>query len=169
MPGFKTGLKLPIQLSFKNKIAMAKNNKKAPKEEPKKKAPAAAPKNKKKAMTPEEKAAKREARKEAIKNRPAGQRCNSKQIDIIELENGQKILVYGYPVVAKRQHIGVLVNSVVLDAEGAVAGVSNNFIEGNLTIKAKKGHGVITAPKAKGEAADADEDAEDEADEEDED
>ena len=148
---------------------MAKNNKKAPKEEPKKKASAAAPKNnKKKAMTAEEKAARREARKEAIKNRPAGQRCNSKQIDIIELENGQKILVYGYPVVAKRQHMGVLVNSVVLDAEGTVTGVSNSFVEGNLTIKAKKGHGVITAPKAKGEAAEA-EDADDAEEEDDED
>ena len=148
---------------------MAKKTEKkaAPKKEAAKKAAPAA-KGKKK-MTDEERAARREARKEAIKNRPAGQRTNSKQIDIIELENGQKVLTYGYPVVAKRQHIGVLVTSVVLDAEGSVAGVSTNFVGGNLTVKAKKGHGVITAPKTKGEAADADEDEDAAEDEDDED
>ena len=138
-----------------------KNEKKAPKKEEAKKA---APAAKGKKMTDEEKAAKKAARKEALKNRPAGQRTNSKQIDIIELENGQKIMTFGYPVVAKRQHIGVLVTSVVLDNEGTVAGVSTNFVDGNLTIKAKKGHGVITAPKAKGEKDD-NEDADDNEDE----
>ena len=42
----------------------------------------------KKAMSEEEKAAKKKARMEAIKNRPAGQRCNSKQIDVIETPVG---------------------------------------------------------------------------------
>ena len=60
----------------------------------------------KKAMSAEEKAAKKKARMEAIKNRPAGQRCNSKQIDVIETENGT-VETWGYPVVAAaRKQIG---------------------------------------------------------------
>ena len=44
---------------------------------------------KKKAAAPvDEKAAKRKARMEALKNRPAEQRANSKQIDVIPTENG---------------------------------------------------------------------------------
>lgn len=159
--------------TFTNFIAMAKKTeKKAPAKETKKEAKKApvAKAEKKAPMTAEEKAAKREARREALKNRPAGQRCNSKQIDIIDLGNGQKVMTFGYPVVAKRNHIGVLVTSVVLDAEGNAVGLANNFVAGNLTIKAKKGHGVITAPKAKGEK-DADDEADDadEAEEDDED
>ena len=44
-----------------------------------------------------EKEAKKKARMEAIKNRPAGQRPNSKQIDVIEAGTG-KVLTFGYAV-----------------------------------------------------------------------
>ena len=66
----------------------------------------------KKAMSAEEKAAKKKARLEAIKNRPVGQRCNSKQVDVIETENGT-VETWGYPVVAARKHIGVLTTTIV--------------------------------------------------------
>ena len=45
----------------------------------------------------EAKAAKRKARMEALKNRPEGQRPNSKQIDIINTDNGA-VKNYGYAV-----------------------------------------------------------------------
>ena len=73
----------------------------------------------KKAMSAEEKAAKKKARLEAIKNRPAGQRCNSKQVDVIETENGT-VETWGYPVVAARKHIGVLTTTIVKDKGGNV-------------------------------------------------
>lgn len=110
-----------------------------------------------------EKAAKKKARMEALKNRPAGQRPNSKQIDVIDLGDGKVIKNYGYPVKAKGKHIGILVTSVSLSGD-QVTGTSIQFIPGELTIKAKKGHGTITAPKEK-KAKDAeetsDEDSED--------
>ena len=110
-----------------------------------------------------EKAAKKKARMEALKNRPAGQRPNSKQIDVIDLGDGKVIKNYGYPIKAKGKHIGILVTSVSLSGD-QVTGTSIQFIPGELTIKAKKGHGTITAPKEK-KAKDAeetsDEDSED--------
>lgn len=95
-----------------------------------------------------EKAAKKKARMEALKNRPAGQRPNSKQIDVIDLGDGKVIKNYGYPIKAKGKHIGILVTSVSLSGD-QVTGTSIQFIPGELTIKAKKGHGTITAPKEK--------------------
>lgn len=104
----------------------------------------------KKAMSAEEKAAKKKARLEAIKNRPEGQRCNSKQIDVIGTENGT-VETWGYPVVAARKHIGVLTTTIVKDKGGNVISTASTWVPGDLTIKAKKGHGIITGVKSKKE------------------
>ena len=101
-------------------------------------APAAKEAAKKTKMTPEEKAAKRKARMEAIKNRPAVQRPNSKQIDVIELANGSKVLNFAAPV---RKH-GSLVTSVALNADGEVVSTSVVMVEG-VSPKSKKGHGYL--------------------------
>jgi hypothetical protein len=98
----------------------------------------------------QEKLAKRKVRMEAIKNRPAVQRPNGKQIDVVESEAGT-VKNFGYPVKEKNQHVGVLVTSVAYDKAGNVISTSVTFVPGNLTVKSKKGHGVICAPKAKGE------------------
>ena len=104
----------------------------------------------KKAMSAEEKAAKKKARLEAIKNRPAGQRCNSKQIDVIETENGT-VETWGYPVVAARKHIGVLTTTIVKDKGGNVISTASTWVPGDITVKSKKGHGIITGVKSKRE------------------
>lgn len=103
---------------------------------------------KKKAMTAEEKAAKKKARLEAIKNRPAIQRPNSKQIDVIE---GKDTVVenYGYAIKSKKEYVGVLVTSVVKDKEGTILSSSVSFVPGKLTVKSKKNHGIICSPKEK--------------------
>ena len=107
---------------------------------------------KKKAAAPvDEKAAKRKARMEALKNRPAEQRPNSKQIDIIPTENGGCVKNFGYPLKANGKHIGVLVTSVAYDAEGNVLSSNTTLVPGDLTVKAKKGHGTIVAAKYKTE------------------
>lgn len=103
----------------------------------------------KKAMSAEEKAAKKKARLEAIKNRPAGQRCNSKQIDVIETENGT-VETWGYPVVAARKHIGVLTTTIV-KGDGNVISTASTWVPGDITVKSKKGHGIITGVKSKKE------------------
>lgn len=118
----------------------------------------------KKAMSAEEKAAKKKARMEAIKNRPAGQRCNSKQVDVIETENGT-VETWGYPVVAARKHIGVLTTTIVKDKEGKIISTSSTWVPGNLTIKAKKGHGTITGVKSKKEKEEDTDTEKDEAEE----
>lgn len=104
---------------------------------------------KKKVKDPE-KEAKRKARMEALKNRPAEQRPNSKQIDIIKLdEDGKKVIKnFGYAIKNKDGYQGVLVTSV-LEVEGTPVNTSVAFVPGNLTVKAKKGHGTICAPKNK--------------------
>lgn len=104
---------------------------------------------KKKVKDPE-KEAKRKARMEALKNRPAEQRPNSKQIDIIKLdEDGKKVVKnFGYAIKNKDGYQGVLVTSV-LEVEGTPVNTSVAFVPGNLTVKAKKGHGTICAPKNK--------------------
>ena len=104
----------------------------------------------KKAMSAEEKAAKKKARLEAIKNRPVGQRCNSKQVDVIETENGT-VETWGYPVVAARKHIGVLTTTIVKDKEGKIISTSSTWVPGDITVKSKKGHGIITGVKSKKE------------------
>lgn len=151
-------------------MAKTKENKAtAPKEEKKaKKAAPAAAGNKKAKMTAEEKAAKRKARMEALKNRPAGQRPNSKQVDIIDLGNGSKVMNFGAPV----RKVGTLVTSVAVNADGEVTSTSVTLIP-NVTVKAKKGHGTFKygAPgmgKGKGaEAEEEEEDSEDDDEEED--
>ena len=124
----------------------------------KKAAEAKAAKKEKKVMTPEEKAAKKAARMEALKNRPAEQRPNSKQIDIIDLGDGNVIKNFGYPIKQKNTHIGVLVTSIALK-NGEVVSTSTSFVPGDLTVKCKKNHGTICGAKHKG-AADVDEDEE---------
>lgn len=95
-----------------------------------------------------EKEAKKQARKEALKNRPAGQRTNSKQIDVIDLGNGKVIKNFGYPVKSKKDYVGVLVTSVVMNGEDVVS-ESVTFVPGKLTVKVKKEHGIICSPKVK--------------------
>lgn len=104
---------------------------------------------KKKVKDPE-KEAKRKARMEALKARPAEQRPNSKQIDVIKLDDeGKKIIKnYGYAVKNKNGYQGVLVTSV-LEVDGNPVNTSVTFVPGELTVKAKKGHGTICAPKHK--------------------
>ena len=115
----------------------------------------------KKVMTPEEKAAKKKARLEAIKNRPAEQRPNSKSIDVIFGANGTKVTNYGHPVKVGGTYMGVLVTSVVTDAEGNVIGTSTTFVPGELTIKSKKNHGNFSTPKhKKGQVEEEDSDEE---------
>lgn len=104
---------------------------------------------KKTEISEDEKKAKKAKRMEALKNRPEGQRSNSKQIDLIDLGNGNTLKSFGYPVSAKREHVGVLVTTVIEDAKGNPISTSTSWVPGNLTIKAKKGHGVITGVKEK--------------------
>lgn len=102
----------------------------------------------KKELTPEQKA-KREARKEALKNRPAGQRPNSKQIDIIGVEGAKgKVLNFAAPVRKK----GCLVTSVVVDGEGNIVSSSVAMVA-DVRIKTKKGHGYFQ-PGAPGKGKD---------------
>lgn len=116
---------------------------------------------KKAEVSAEEKLAKKKARMEALKNRPAGQRCNSKQFDVIVTETG-KIETYGYVVKVKGRSVGVYTTTVAYNKAGEVVSVSNSFIPGELTIKAKKGHGVITGQKpGKGSKSDEEEEEED--------
>lgn len=115
----------------------------------------------------EEKAAKRKARMEALKNRPAEQRPNSKQVDIIQVSKNQVVKTYAMPVKVKHRSIGVMVTSVAIE-DGKVESTSNTFIPGELAVKVKKGHGNIVAQKAaKGSkgAEDADSDENDNEDE----
>lgn len=104
---------------------------------------------KKKVKDPE-KEAKRKARMEALKARPVEQRPNSKQIDVIKLdEDGKKVIKnFGYAIKNKEGYQGVLVTSV-LEVEGNPVNTSVTFVPGELTVKAKKGHGTICAPKHK--------------------
>lgn len=116
---------------------------------------------KKAEVSAEEKAAKKKARMEALKNRPAGQRCNSKQFDVIVTETG-KIETFGYPVKVKGRSVGVYTTTIAYNKAGEVVSVSNSFIPGELTIKAKKGHGVITGQKSKKKGSEVEEEEEDE-------
>lgn len=96
----------------------------------------------------EAKEAKRKARMEALKNRPAEQRPNSKQIDVIKINEKSEVRNYGYAVKNKEGYQGVVVTSVlVIDGKPTTSSVT--FVPGNLTVKSKKGHGIICNPKAK--------------------
>ena len=113
-------------------------------------------KEEKKAAVDPAKAAKRKARMEALKNRPAEQRPNSKQIDIIKVSDTSVVKNYGYAIKNKEGHVGVLVTSVV-EVNGEAVSTSVTFIPGNLAVKAKKGHGTIGGVKIKKSKGDEDE------------
>lgn len=107
----------------------------------------------------EAKEAKRKARMEALKNRPAEQRPNSKQIDVIKINEKSEVRNYGYAVKNKEGYQGVVVTSVLV-VDGKPTTTSVTFVPGNLTVKSKKGHGIICNPKSKKDKEDA-EDSED--------
>nr|UWG28147.1 MAG: hypothetical protein [Bacteriophage sp.] len=96
----------------------------------------------------EAKEAKRKARMEALKNRPAEQRPNSKQIDVIKINEKSEVQNYGYAVKNKEGYQGVVVTSVLV-IDGKPTSTSVTFVSGDLTVKSKKGHGIICNPKAK--------------------
>lgn len=122
-------------------------------------------KDSKKKVNASDKEAKRKARMEALKNRPAEQRPNSKQIDIIDFGNGNVVKNFGYAVKNKEGYKGVLVTSVAF-AGDALVSTSTTFVPGELTVKSKKNHGTICSPKNKKKGADV-EDEEEEDDSED--
>lgn len=116
---------------------------------------------KKKAVNTADKEAKRKARMEALKNRPAEQRPNSKQIDVIDLGNDNVVKNFGYALKNKEGYKGVLVTSVAMEGDKIVA-VGTTFVAGEFTVKSKKNHGTISAPKNKKKGAEVeDEDDED--------
>lgn len=109
------------------------------------------------------KAAKKKARMEALKNRPEGQRTNSKQCDVIETTKGV-VKTYAMPV----RGFGVVLTTVAEDKDGNVVSTAITTLAG-FTVKSKKGHGALKAgtpgmgKKNKGvKEADVDEDEEDE-------
>lgn len=79
----------------------------------------------------------RKARMEAIKNRPAGQRPNSKQIDVIQIGKSE-VRNFAMPI----RNVGSLITSVVLDKDGNPIGTSVTLVEG-VSPKVKKGHGSL--------------------------
>ena len=113
----------------------------------------------------DDKAAKKAARMAALKNRPEGQRPNSKQIDVIPMGDKGEVVTYGMPV----RKVGTLVTAIAKDAEGNVVGVSVTLVNG-VSPKAKKGHGTLVpkvpgVKKGKGDVEEAeDEDEEEDAD-----
>lgn len=120
----------------------------------------------------EDKAAKKAARMAALKNRPEGQRPNSKQIDVIPMGDKGEVVTYGMPV----RKVGTLVTAIAKDAEGNVVGVSVTLANG-VSPKSKKGHGTLVpkvpgVKKGKGDVEEADDEVEeddaDKADDEDE-
>ena len=105
----------------------------------KKAAKKAEPAKKAAKMTEEEKAAKKKARQEAIKNRPEGQRTNSKQCDVIETTKGV-VKTYAMPV----KGFGVVLTTVAEDKDGNVVSTAITTLAG-YTVKSKKGHGTLKA------------------------
>lgn len=117
-------------------------------------------------MSEEEKAAKKKARLEAIKNRPEGQRTNSKQCDVIETTKGV-VKTYAMPV----KGFGVVLTTVAEDKDGNLVSTAITTLAG-YTVKSKKGHGTLKAgvpgvgKKGKGAKEEVDEDDEGDWDEE---
>lgn len=118
--------------------------------------------SKKKAVSNSDKEAKRKARMEALKNRPAEQRPNSKQIDIIDFGNGNVVKNFGYAIKNKEGYKGVLVTSVAF-AGDAIVSTSTTFVPGELTVKSKKNHGTICAPKNKKKGAEVEDEEEEDS------
>lgn len=122
----------------------------------------------KSAMSEEEKLAKKKARIEAMKSRPAVQRPNSKQIDVIgEIDEktgevkGAHVKNFGYPV----RKSGSIITSVVYDEDGNPISSSVVFIPG-VKVKTKKNHGVVQ-PGVAGEGKKGKDDDADDIDDED--
>lgn len=111
------------------------------------------------------KAAKKKARMEALKNRPEGQRTNSKQCDVIETTKGV-VKTYAMPV----KGFGVVLTMVAEDKDGNVVSTAITTLAG-YTVKSKKGHGTLKAgvpgvgKKGKGAKEEVDEDDEEDEDE----
>lgn len=109
--------------------------------------------------------ARKEARKEAIRNRPEGQRTNSKQCDVIETTKGV-VKTYAMPV----KGFGVVLTTVAEDKDGNVVSTAITTLAG-YTVKSKKGHGTLKAgvpgvgKKGKGAKEEVDEDDEEDEDE----
>lgn len=118
--------------------------------------------SKKKSASNSDKEAKRKARMEALKNRPAEQRPNSKQIDIIDLGNGNVVKNFGYAIKNKEGYKGVLVTSIAF-AGDAIVSTSTTFVPGELTVKSKKNHGTICAPKNKKKGAEVEDEEEEDS------
>ena len=67
---------------------------------------------------------------------------------IIRADGKIMIMNFGYAVKNKEGYQGVVVTSVLV-TEGKPVSTSVAFVPGNLTVKSKKGHGVICSPKNK--------------------
>lgn len=108
---------------------------------------------------------KKKARMEALKNRPEGQRTNSKQCDVIETTKGV-VKTYAMPV----KGFGVVLTTVAEDKDGNVVSTAITTLAG-YTVKSKKGHGTLKAgvPGVGKKGKGAKEEEVDEDDEEDED
>lgn len=109
---------------------------------------------------------KKKARMEALKNRPEGQRTNSKQCDVIETTKGV-VKTYAMPV----KGFGVVLTMVAEDKDGNVVSTAITTLAG-YTVKSKKGHGTLKVgvpgmgKKGKGaKEAEVDEDGEEDEDE----
>lgn len=111
------------------------------------------------------KAAKKKARMEALKNRPEGQRTNSKQCDVIETTKGV-VKTYAMPV----KGFGVVLTTVAEDKDGNVVSTAITTLAG-YTVKSKKGHRTLKAgvpgvgKEGKGAKEEVDEDDEEDEDE----
>lgn len=131
----------------------------------KKAAKKAEPAKKDDAKKMDAKAAKKKARMEALKNRPEGQRTNSKQCDVIETTKGV-VKTYAMPV----KGFGVVLTTVAEDKDGNVVSTAITTLAG-YTVKSKKGHGTLKAgvpgvgKKGKGAKEEVDEDDEEDEDE----
>ena len=108
---------------------------------------------------------KKKARLEATKNRPEGQRTNSKQCDVIETTKGV-VKTYAMPV----KGFGVVLTTVAEDKDGNLVSTAITTLAG-YTVKSKKGHGTLKAgvpgvgKKGKGAKEEVDEDDEEDEDE----
>ena len=54
-------------------------------------------------------------------------------------------------MVAARKHIGVLTTTIVKGKDGNVISTASTWVPGDITVKSKKGHGIITGVKSKKE------------------
>ena len=85
---------------------------------------------------------------------------NVKKGDIIKISDNSEVQNFGYAIKTKKGAQGVLVTSVLV-VDGAPVNTSVAFVPGELAIKSKKGHGIITTPKSKKEK-DTDEEVDEE-------